>query len=203
MMKASQDRLGSDDADALNCSMERGIFVERAMNSRPIIIVNILAKDPTQMRLPKYDVIGERPRDVAESLGLDLSAGRYSGKTEVAPVSWTPELWSFRSPQMARKHPPYTPEFRRQMIELVRAGRTPEELAKEFEPSAQTIRNWVAQADRDAGRREDGLTTAERGELSRLRRENRQLKLEREILSKAAAWFARETDVIPPKGSNS
>ena len=63
------------------------------------------------------------------------------------------------------------------MIELVRAGRTPEELAKEFEPSAQTIRNWVAQADRDAGRREDGLMTAERDELSRLRRENRQLKL--------------------------
>jgi transposase len=84
---------------------------------------------------------------------------------------------------MARKHPLYAPEFRRQMIELVRAGRTPEELAKEFEPSAQAIRNWVAQADRDEGRREDGLTTAERDELSRLRRENRQLKLEREILS--------------------
>ena len=63
---------------------------------------------------------------------------------------------------MARKHPPYAPEFRRQMIELVRAGRTPEELAKEFEPSAQAIRNWVARADRDEGRREDGLTTAER-----------------------------------------
>ncbi len=63
---------------------------------------------------------------------------------------------------MARKHPPYAPEFRRQMIELVRAGRTPGELAKEFEPSAQAIRNWVAQADRDDGRREDGLTTAER-----------------------------------------
>jgi transposase len=60
------------------------------------------------------------------------------------------------------------------MIELVRAGRTPEELAKEFEPSAQAIRNWVAQADRDEGRREDGLTTAEREELNRLRRENRQ-----------------------------
>jgi transposase len=60
---------------------------------------------------------------------------------------------------------------------------TPEELAKEFEPSAQAIRNWVAQADRDEGRREDGLTTAEREELNRLRRENRQLKLEREILS--------------------
>jgi transposase len=79
----------------------------------------------------------------------------------------------------------------------------PEELAKEFEPSAQAIRNWVAQADRDEGRREDGLTTAERKELNRLRRENRLLKLEREILSKAAAWFARETDVIPPKGFNS
>ena len=101
------------------------------------------------------------------------------------------------------KRPPYAPEFRRQMIELVRAGRTPEQLAKEFEPSAQAIRNWVAQADRDEGRREDGLTTVEREELSRLRRENRQLKLEREILSKAAAWFARETDVIPPKGSTS
>ena len=61
----------------------------------------------------------------------------------------------------------------------------------------------LAQADRDEGRRADGLTTAEREELNRLRRENRQLKLEREILSKAAAWFARETDVIPPKGSHS
>jgi transposase len=60
-----------------------------------------------------------------------------------------------------------TPEFRRQMIELIRAGRRPEELAKEFEPSAQAIRNWVAQVDRDEGRREDGLTTAERDELSR------------------------------------
>ena len=100
---------------------------------------------------------------------------------------------------MARKHPPYSPEFRRQMIELVRAGRRPEELAKEFEPSAQAIRNWVAQADRDEGRREDGLTTAEREELNRLRRENRQLKLEREILSNRGL----ETDVIPSRGSNS
>jgi len=104
---------------------------------------------------------------------------------------------------MARKHPPYTPEFRRQMIELVRSGRSPESLAKEFEPTAQAIRNWVAQTERDEGRREDGPTTAERDEINRLRREVRQLKLERDILSKAAAWFARETDVIPPKGSNS
>jgi transposase len=126
-----------------------------------------------------------------------------SANPEVAPLSWTPDLLNFWESTMARKHPPYAPEFRRQMIELVRAGRTPEDLAKEFEPSAQAIRNWIAQADRDEGRREDGLTTAEREELGRLRRENRQLKLEREILSKAAAWFARETDVIPPKGSNS
>jgi transposase len=97
----------------------------------------------------------------------------------------------------------YTPEFRRQMVDLVRAGRSPEELAKEFEPTSKSIRDWVAQADRDGGRRADGLTSAEREELVRLRREVKQLKLEREILSKAAAWFARETDVIPPKGSSS
>ena len=114
-----------------------------------------------------------------------------------------PGQFEFWESTMARKQRPYAPEFRRQMIELVRAGRAPEELAKEFEPSAQAIRNWVAQADRDEGRREDGLTTAERAELNRLRRENRQLRLERDILSKAAAWFARETDVIPPKGSHS
>jgi transposase len=78
------------------------------------------------------------------------------------------------------------------MVDLVRAGRTPEELSREFEPTAQSIANWVAQADRDGGRRKDGLTTAEREELTKLRRENRQLKLEREILSKAAAWFAQE-----------
>ena len=104
---------------------------------------------------------------------------------------------------MAKTRAPYTPEFRRQIIELVRAGRSPDELAKEFEPTAQSIRNWVAQAERDAGRREDGLSSAERDELSRLRRENRQLRQEREILSKAAAWFARETNTIPPKDSGS
>ena len=89
------------------------------------------------------------------------------------------------------------------MIELVRSGRDPEQLAREFEPSAQAIRNWVAQADRDEGRREDGLTTLEREELRRLRRENRQLREEREILKKAAAWFARESESIPRKPSDS
>jgi transposase len=89
------------------------------------------------------------------------------------------------------------------MVELVRAGRTPEELAREFEPTAQAIRNWVQQVDVDEGRREDGVTTSEREELRRLRRENRQLREEREILAKAAAWFARETSSIPPRSSNS
>lgn len=104
---------------------------------------------------------------------------------------------------MPKSRPPYAPEFRRQMVELVRAGREPEELAKEFEPSAQAIRNWVKQVDLDEGRRDDGLTSAEREELRRLRRENRQLREEREILAKAAAWFARETGSVPPKGSDS
>jgi len=104
---------------------------------------------------------------------------------------------------MPRSHAPYWLEFRRRMVELVRSGRNPEELAKEFEPSAQSIRNWVCQADLDEGRRDDGLTTEEREELRRLRLENRRLKLEREILAKAAAWFARETGSVPEKPSSS
>jgi transposase len=76
-------------------------------------------------------------------------------------------------------------------------------LAREFEPSAQSIRNWVKQADLDEGRRDDGLTSSERAELHRLRRENRELREEREILAKAAAWFARETHSVPPKDSSS
>jgi transposase len=89
------------------------------------------------------------------------------------------------------------------MLELVRAGRRPQDLAKEFELSAQTIGNWVKQADLDNGRRDDGLTSEEKEELRRLRRENRQLREEREILKKAAAWFARESGSIPSKGSDS
>ncbi len=104
---------------------------------------------------------------------------------------------------MPKTRKPYPPEFREQLVALVRAGRTPEELAREFEPTAQSISNWVAQADRDAGRRTDGLTTVERGELTQLRRENRQLKVEREILSKAAAWFAQETAPNTKRSSGS
>jgi transposase len=86
---------------------------------------------------------------------------------------------------MPRFRSAYPPEFRRQMVELVRSGRTPEELAREFEPTAQSIASWVKQADRDAGKRTDGPTTAEREELIRLRRETHRLCQERDILSKA------------------
>ena len=102
---------------------------------------------------------------------------------------------------MPKSRPPYLPELKRRLVEMVRAGRNPEELAEKFEPTAQSIRNWVAQADRDDGHRQDGLTTEEREELRRLRRENKVLREEREILKKAAAWFARETGSIPPKDS--
>lgn len=97
----------------------------------------------------------------------------------------------------------YTPEFRRQMIELVHAGRKPSELSREFGCTSWSIGRWVAQAARDAGRGDGGLTTAERQELARLRRENRQLRLEREILSKAAAWFAQETAPNSKRSSDS
>ncbi len=122
---------------------------------------------------------------------------------------------------MPKARPPYSPEFRRRMVELIRAGRDPADLACEFEPSplgdpaakqrpaelaegSQAIRNWVSQADRQEGCREvkplaanAALASAEREEFARLRRENKQLRLERDILSRAAAWFARETGAVP------
>jgi transposase len=104
---------------------------------------------------------------------------------------------------MPRPRPPYPPEFREQIIALVHAGRSPEELAAEYEPSAATIRNWVTQAARDQGLRSDGLTSAEKDELRRLRRENAVLRQEKEILKKAAAWFARESNSIPSRDSSS
>jgi transposase len=91
---------------------------------------------------------------------------------------------------MPKSHRPYTPEFRQRIVELVHKGRTPEELARQFEPSAQAIRNWVKQAALDADQRTDGLTTEEREELRRLRREVRQLREERAILSTAAALYS-------------
>jgi transposase len=94
---------------------------------------------------------------------------------------------------MPRTRPPYPPEFRRQAIELVRSGVPIKQAATDLGVSEQTLRNWVRQGDVDAGRAE-GLTSEEREELRRLRRENRRLTQEREILKAAAAFFARETD---------
>ena len=95
---------------------------------------------------------------------------------------------------MSKSHPPYPVEFRQQMVELVRAGRNPEELAREFGCNGQSIRNWVTQAAVGGGKpprgKEGALTSAEREELARLRRQNRQLQMERDILAKATAWFA-------------
>jgi transposase len=104
---------------------------------------------------------------------------------------------------MPKARLPYPAEFRQKIVDLVRSGRSVKELAAQFEPSEQTIRNWLAQADANDGKRKDLLSSAEREELVRLRRENRQLKTEREILAKATAWFAREADTKPKKSSDS
>jgi transposase len=104
---------------------------------------------------------------------------------------------------MPSTHPPYPPEFRQRLVDLVRAGRGPESLAREFKVTAVTIRKWVEQANLDAGRSSDGLTTDERKELNTLRRKVRVLEEEREILKKAAAWFAKESTSGPKKGSDS
>jgi transposase len=90
--------------------------------------------------------------------------------------------------------PPYPPEFRREAVQLAQSGdRSIAQVARDLGISNQTLHSWIKQADVDAGRRE-GLTTDEREELRRLRRENRTLLQEREILKKAAAFFARESE---------
>ena len=99
---------------------------------------------------------------------------------------------------MPRTRPPYSLEFRQQILELVRTGRTPNELAREFEPSGKTIRQWVKEAKLDAGQRQDGLTTDQKAEIGKLRREVKRLKQEQEILKKAAAWFAQKTNLVRP-----
>jgi transposase len=94
---------------------------------------------------------------------------------------------------MAKSHPPYPPEFRAEAIRLVRSGGKPAaEIARRLEVSTETLRLWVRQADIDEGLRQDGLTTAETEEVRQLRREVKTLREEREILLKAAAFFARE-----------
>jgi transposase len=92
---------------------------------------------------------------------------------------------------MPRTRNPYPTEFREHIIALARSGRSVESLAREFEPCAATIHLWLKEAQQDSGERDDGVTSAEREELKRLRRENKVLRQERDILSKAAAWFAQ------------
>ena len=95
---------------------------------------------------------------------------------------------------MPRTRPPYPEEFKREAIELVRiSSKSQRQIAEDLGISDVTLRNWVKQAERDEGKRADGLSTDEREELARLRRENQTLRMEREILKKAAAFFARET----------
>jgi transposase len=103
---------------------------------------------------------------------------------------------------MPRTRNPYPQEFREQIVALAKAGRTVESLAREFEPCTATIHGWIRQAEADAGECPDALTSEERDELCRLRPENRQLRQERDILSKAAAWFA-QNDAISSRSSNS
>ncbi len=101
-------------------------------------------------------------------------------------------------------HKPYPGEFREQVVKLAQtSGRSVKDAAEEFEISTASVRRWVRQAERDQGMRKDGLSTSERQELARLRRENRKLRMEREILSKAAAWFAREAEASPSGSSHS
>ena len=108
---------------------------------------------------------------------------------------------------MPSTKPPYPAEFRQQLIELVRAGGVPAQLSREFGVSATTIAKWAMRDAVDEGRpvpaKPDALSTAERQELAQLRRESRQLKIEREILSKATAWFAGRGDktYTPSSGS--
>jgi transposase len=96
---------------------------------------------------------------------------------------------------MPRSRPPYAPEFRAEAVELIRSGtKSFSQLSRDLGVSDQTLRNWVRQADLDAGRRHDGLTTSEREELRRLRADNRTLRMERDLLKKAAVFFAKDGD---------
>jgi transposase len=92
-----------------------------------------------------------------------------------------------------RTRPAYPPEFRREAIELLRAGRSPRELSESLGVSEQTLRNWRRQDQIDRHERDDDVTSDERAELARLRRENTRLRQERDLLKRAAAFFATES----------
>jgi transposase len=97
---------------------------------------------------------------------------------------------------VAKSKPPYPPEYRAEAVRLVRTGQqSVAQIARDLGVSYEALRTWIKQADLNEGRRTDGLTSAEREELSRLRREVRVLKEEREIQKKAAAFFAQESAI--------
>lgn len=95
---------------------------------------------------------------------------------------------------MPKTRPPYPEQFRREAVQLVRDGRSIPDVAASLGVSQQSLRGWARQDEADRGEREDALSTAEREELRRLRRENARLKQERDILKHATAFFARETE---------
>jgi transposase len=122
-------------------------------------------------------------------------------RAKQVPMPHAPQVSQERKDRRAQRA--YPAEYRAQIVELVRSGRSPESLEKEFSVTAPTIRSWVRQADRDSGARADGLTTSERAELAELRRQNRRLVEERDILKKFAAWSAQEMNSTPTKRSGS
>jgi transposase len=93
-----------------------------------------------------------------------------------------------------KTRPAYPPEFRREAVQMLRAGRTPRELSQSLGVSEQTLRNWRRQDQADRHERDDVITSDERDELRRLRRENARLKQERDLLKRAAAFFAAENE---------
>ena len=103
---------------------------------------------------------------------------------------------------MPRTRPPYPAEFRDQLVALHHAGRSVDALAEEFEPTRQTIQNWIAASQEPSGLSIQDLPS-DQEELRRLRKEVKRLQLERDILAKAAAWFARETGSVPAGHSSS
>ena len=139
---------------------------------------------------------------------IDPVTRQFTGKLDLTRVGG--RFFTFvNQPRltMPRTRPPYPQKFREKIVELARNGRTPSDLAEEFEPTETTIRNWIKQADRDEGKSADGLSTDRREELRELRKKLRQLQQERDILANrcpsGTAWFARETGDVPPKSSGS